>query len=193
MTTQSKIGSADFAQILAKTRDAAAGGLGALSTGEALAAALVLNRPDWLASMNYTIAEAIERIGPEWIRLIPAAAKQFNRDSEETAYQAAEKARQAQLAEFTARRQADDKIIECSATFITSGSAPGYRDLYLTFDLKPIGVEPPQIMRAQLRVLPEDGETVVREITDVHRLAWRKGPPIDAKAGEQRPRWIDGR
>ena len=78
MTTESKIGSADFAQILAKTRDAVAGGLGALSTGEALAAALVLNRPDWLASMNYTIAEAIERIGPEWIRLIPAAAKQFN-------------------------------------------------------------------------------------------------------------------
>jgi hypothetical protein len=52
VTTESKIGSADFAQILAKTRDTAAGGLGALSTGEALAAALVLNRPDWLASMN---------------------------------------------------------------------------------------------------------------------------------------------
>jgi hypothetical protein len=193
MTTESKIGSADLAQILAKTRDAAAGGLGALSTGEALAAALVLNRPDWLAAMNYTIAEAIERIGPEWIRLIPAAAKQFNRDSEEAAYQAAEKARQAQLAEFTARRQADDKIIECSATFVTSGSAPGYRDLYLTFDLKPIGVEPPRTMRAKLRLLPNDGETVVREITDVHRFAWRNGAPIDAKAGEQRPRWIDGR
>ena len=50
MDNQSNIGSADLARILAKARDAAAGGIGALSTGEALAAALVLNRPDWLAT-----------------------------------------------------------------------------------------------------------------------------------------------
>ncbi|MFT3761992.1 MAG: hypothetical protein QM761_05125 [Pseudoxanthomonas sp.] len=30
-----------------------------LSTGEKLAVALVLKRPDWLASMDYTMAEAI--------------------------------------------------------------------------------------------------------------------------------------
>jgi phenylpropionate dioxygenase-like ring-hydroxylating dioxygenase large terminal subunit len=190
MTTVSKMGSPDLAQILAKTRDADAGGLGALSTGEALAAALVLNRPDWLAAMNYTIAEAIERVGPEWIRLIPAAAKQFNRESEEAAYETAEKARQAKLAEFTARR-ADDKTIDCSATFVTSGNAPGYRDVSLTFDLRPIGDN--RTMRTTVRIRPEDGETVVREITDVHRFAWRNGAPIDAKPDEQRPRWIDGR
>ncbi|MBV6843578.1 hypothetical protein [Xanthomonas euvesicatoria] len=35
---------------------------GPLSTGEALTAALVLNRHDWLAEMGYTIAHALDRI-----------------------------------------------------------------------------------------------------------------------------------
>ncbi|MCT2581154.1 MAG: hypothetical protein E5X23_08320 [Mesorhizobium sp.] len=47
--------------IIAKARDAKHGGFGVLSTGEKLAAALVLNRPDWLAEMNYTLAEARHR------------------------------------------------------------------------------------------------------------------------------------
>ncbi|MBO9855159.1 MULTISPECIES: hypothetical protein [Xanthomonas] len=38
------------------------GGPGPLSTGEALTAALVLNRADWLAEMDYTIAQALDRI-----------------------------------------------------------------------------------------------------------------------------------
>ncbi|MEA9574589.1 hypothetical protein [Xanthomonas campestris] len=33
-----------------------------LSTGEALTAALVLNRHDWLADMGYTVAQALDRI-----------------------------------------------------------------------------------------------------------------------------------
>lgn len=37
------------------------------STGEKVAVALVLNRPDWLADMGYTIAEAVGRAGPEWM------------------------------------------------------------------------------------------------------------------------------
>ncbi len=49
--------------ILAATQTAAFGAPGPVSTGEALAAALILNRPDWLSSMKYTIAEALERIG----------------------------------------------------------------------------------------------------------------------------------
>ena len=40
-------------------------GRGVLSTGELIAVALVLNRADWLGS--YTILEAIERLGPEWM------------------------------------------------------------------------------------------------------------------------------
>ncbi|EGD10552.1 hypothetical protein XVE_1096, partial [Xanthomonas vesicatoria ATCC 35937] len=45
--------------ILAKSRAAAAGELGVLSTGEQIAAALALNRPDWLVAMGYTLAEAV--------------------------------------------------------------------------------------------------------------------------------------
>ncbi|MFA8630567.1 hypothetical protein QT937_017395 [Xanthomonas campestris pv. campestris] len=44
------------------------GGPGPLSTGEALTAALVLNRHDWLAEMDYTIAEALERIDTDTVQ-----------------------------------------------------------------------------------------------------------------------------
>ena len=56
----------------------------------------------------------------------------------------------------------------------------------------PIGGGPKSTIRAALRIRLEDAETVVREIADVHRFAWREGKPIDLKPGEQRPRWIDG-
>ncbi|MCC8942829.1 hypothetical protein H8A99_42085 [Bradyrhizobium sp. Arg68] len=62
-------------QIVSKARHAREGGFNVLSTGEKLAAALVLNRADWLASMNYTLAEAIERVGPGWLARIPEAAR----------------------------------------------------------------------------------------------------------------------
>lgn len=55
--------------LLHKARDAKHGGEDAWSvqsTGEKLAVALVLNRPDWLALMGYTLAEAVDRVGPEW-------------------------------------------------------------------------------------------------------------------------------
>jgi hypothetical protein len=194
MTNVSKIGSADLAHILAKTREAAdRGSPGPLSTGEALMAALVLNRPDWLIAMEYTIAEAIERIGPEWVRLIPTAAKQFKQESEAAEYKTAIKAHEARLAELNARQQSEDEPINFSAKYVTSGSAPGYRDVHLTFDLVPIGDGPKPTIRTMLRIRPEDAETVVWNITDVHRFAWRNGAPIDAKPDEQRPRWIDGR
>lgn len=61
--------------IIRKCRHARDGGFNVLSTGEKLTAALVLNRPDWLAEMNYTLAEAIERVGSEWVSLIPEAAR----------------------------------------------------------------------------------------------------------------------
>jgi len=194
MTNVSEIGSADLAHILAKTREAAdRGSPGPLSTGEALVAALVLNRPDWLIAMEYTIAEAIERIGPEWVRLIPTAAKQFKQESEAAEYKTAIKAHEARLAEFAARQRSEDETIDFSAKYVTSGSAPGYRDVHLTFDLVPIGDGPRPTIRTMLRIRPEDAETVVIDIADVHRFAWRNGAPIDAKPDEQRPRWIDGR
>ncbi|NIK10576.1 hypothetical protein FHY11_004136 [Xanthomonas arboricola] len=41
---------------------------GTLSTGEALTAALVLNRADWLAEMDYTIAQALDRIDSDTVQ-----------------------------------------------------------------------------------------------------------------------------
>lgn len=69
---------AEHQHLLSKTRDAVTGGRSAWSmqsTGERLAVALALNHFDWLQSMDYTIAEAIERIGPRWAGMIPDIAK----------------------------------------------------------------------------------------------------------------------
>ncbi len=46
---------------------------GPLSTGESLIAAVVLNRADWLQEMDYTILEAIVRIGSDSKHLVQAA------------------------------------------------------------------------------------------------------------------------
>jgi hypothetical protein len=63
-------------QIIDKSRAAKKGGWGVLSEGEKIAAALVLNRADVLADSGYTIADAIDRIGPIWLSRIPAAARE---------------------------------------------------------------------------------------------------------------------
>lgn len=63
-------------QMLEKCRDAATGGWDAvsvMSTGERLAAALVCNRCDWLQRMDYTIPEALTRLG-EWAKDVPDVA-----------------------------------------------------------------------------------------------------------------------
>lgn len=68
----------EYRHLLAKARDAQRGGRDAWavqSTGEKVAVALVLNRADWLASMDYTLAEAIDRTGPEWIAVLPRVAR----------------------------------------------------------------------------------------------------------------------
>lgn len=66
--------------LLRKAREAQRGGHEAWivqSTGERVAVALVLNRADWLAEIDYTIAEAVERSGAAWIALIPQVARQL--------------------------------------------------------------------------------------------------------------------
>lgn len=63
----------EFRHLCVKARDAARGGYEAWrvqSTGERLAVAVVLNRPEWIAEMGYTLAEAIDRIGIEWLALV---------------------------------------------------------------------------------------------------------------------------
>jgi hypothetical protein len=42
--------------------------IGVFSTGEQIAVALVLDRQDLLPHGGYTMLEAVERIGPEWLR-----------------------------------------------------------------------------------------------------------------------------
>lgn len=64
--------------LLTKACDARDGGQEAWcvqTTSEKLAVALTLNRFDWLQEMGCTIAEAIEHVGPQWVGMIPAAAK----------------------------------------------------------------------------------------------------------------------
>lgn len=63
--------------ILQKSRAAKNGDFGVLSTSEKLVAAVVLNRADWLEEMGYSMAMAIERIGPAWLERIPDAARQL--------------------------------------------------------------------------------------------------------------------
>lgn len=71
---------AEFNHLLRKARDAKRGGRNAWavqSTGEKVAVALVLNRADWLQSMGYTLAEAIDRTGDEWIKLVPLVERKL--------------------------------------------------------------------------------------------------------------------
>src|SRR5690606_21782387 len=58
-------------------QEAALHGIGTMSLGEALTAALILNRCDWLRERGYSIAEALERIGPQWTARLREVEKQF--------------------------------------------------------------------------------------------------------------------
>ena len=40
-----------------------------------VATAIVLNRPDWLSEIDYTLVEATSRISPEWMALLPRVAQ----------------------------------------------------------------------------------------------------------------------
>jgi hypothetical protein len=69
-----------YEHLLCKSRNAKRGGRDAWavqSTGEKVAVALTLNRADWLAEIDYTIPEAIERSGAEWVAIIPQVARQL--------------------------------------------------------------------------------------------------------------------
>jgi hypothetical protein len=69
-----------YQHLLRKSLDAKRGGHGAWTvhpTGERVAVALVLSRADWLAEIDYSIAEAMERAGPEWVAIIPQVARQL--------------------------------------------------------------------------------------------------------------------
>ena len=69
-----------YNHLLSKALSAKRGGHDAWavqSTGEKVAVALALNRADWLEEQGYTIAEAIDRAGQEWVAMIPLVARQL--------------------------------------------------------------------------------------------------------------------
>jgi hypothetical protein len=188
-----------FDHALAKVLDAARGGLGAQSTGEQLMAALCLNRPDWLAEMGYTIAEALERVGGEWQSYVPAVSR---RAREELAREADAGRRAEQVAAIAAFRSklgapAVDGAAEpaepvsCCAELVSTGwESPGYRDTAMVFDLTPANSS--QAMRVELRLSARHSEQVAEHLTRVIRQAWDREAhePLDVQPGEARPRWL---
>jgi hypothetical protein len=175
---------------------AAANGSGALSSGEAITAALVLNRADWLADMGYTIGQALDRIDEGDVELIPRAEKLWRAECESHAEVAAIAARAAKVADLfgNAPGHESDDPLHLDSQLVTYGDAPGYRHvLYLVFDVSVVGrAVPEKKHRIELRVRAADGDPIVSHIMGVHRFAWSDGNrPIDAAEGERRPTWID--
>lgn len=174
---------------------AAANGPGALSSGEAIAAALVLNRPDWLAGLGYTIPQALDRIDEGDAELISRAEKLWRAECENQAQIASIAAGAAQVVNLfgDGANQASEEPLPLAGQLITYGNAPGYRDVYLVFDVSVVGrAMPDRKHRIELRISPADADPIVSHIADVHRFAWRAGKrPLDATEDEQRPAWID--
>lgn len=74
----------EYKHLLGKALDAQRGGIDAWSvqsTGEKVAVALALNRADWLAEMGYTLVEAIDRTGPEWVALLPRVERELRQSN----------------------------------------------------------------------------------------------------------------
>lgn len=176
----------EFEVLTEKVRQAANGGWGVLSTGEKLAAALALNRPDWLTEMGYTIPEAMDRVGVAWLSMIPGVVRLIE-ETNDLLSSAADRARkEEQLASLSAQTQ--DGSIDLSAKLLTYGESPGYRDVSVVFEVRPIGAEGNR--KLSLRLSPRDGATLACHIIEVHRFAWGRGQPIDIEPGELRPTWI---
>lgn len=184
----------EYEHALAKVLDAAAAGEegpGPLSTGEALMAALALNRPDWLARMGYTMVEALERIGDEWQALLPRIAREVY-EHQAAGEEAKRLASQAlALTQVAVSGGTAAEPIDCQAALVACGSAPGYRDAMLAFDLRSLNSQ--RTLRVELRLRPQDAEPIVRHLQEVHALAWNGHLPLDAQPDERRPQWIDAK
>lgn len=182
-----------FENLMQNVRRAANGGIGAMSTGEALAAALVLNRSDWLASMGYTIAEALDRVGGPWVGMLRKAEQAWKAEADTYAQlQEIEQVAATTAALFGAQvKQADTQPVDLSAVLVTYEEAPGYREVSFEFDVSLVGEGKPKgVHRISLRIRPEDGESIMEQILRVHRFAWSNGKPLDKRPNEQQPRWV---
>lgn len=177
----------EFDHMVSKARQASRGGFDVLSTGEKLAAALILNRPDWLDDMGYTIPEALARVGEGWVAMIPAAAKLLN-DTDVVVRKAEKGARDEASLQSVALKAVGENVVDVNAVLVSSGQAPGYRDASFTFDIQRMGGD--QTHRLCFRVSPQDSEAMAQHLLEVPRMAWERGQPIDVRPGDRRPRWI---
>lgn len=177
----------DLEQLVAKAMAAANGGFDVLSTGEKVAAALILNRSDWLAEMGYSMAEAIDRIGPEWSSLVPTAARlvlaadAVVRKAEKTARE------ECTLADLAP----SDEEIDVTGSLVNCWMSPGYRSASFVFDVRRLRSNDSR--RLCIHVGADDTEAIAKHLIEVHQHAWQRGEPLDIKQGERRPPWIDGR
>lgn len=182
----------ELRHIVSVCRSAAArGGVGVLSTGEMLAAALVLNRADWLAEVGYTIVEALERVGPDWVVRL-GAARRIMEDDERAAAIVAEGIEQAKVRPVLPAQAPEPVVLDYEATLVTYGHAPGYRDASITVDLRELdGTLDGHRFRASITFRHKGSEDVARHIIAVHNSAWSMlDGPLDREEGEQRPRWL---
>jgi hypothetical protein len=72
--------------------------------------------------------------------------------------------------------------------YVTHGFAPGYRDVRIHVRFEGDAADAP----ATTLYLPaEDCARLTEDLLDIHKQEWQLGRrPLDAKAGEQRPRWL---
>lgn len=185
----------DYNHLIAKVRTAANGGINVLSSGEALAAALVLNRHDWLTNMGYTIAEAIDRITDEVSPSLLRKAERQIREEMGAAAEAADAQRQvAAMAEIRAMDTSESNAgVDLQARFVTFWESPGYRDVVLVFEVTPeVEAEGTQPTRINIRLQAATTETILLILQKIHCNAWG-GPrnrPLDAEPNESRPSWL---
>lgn len=155
------IGNPDLARIIGCAQEASWGGISALSTGEALAAALVLDRADWIDRLGFTLAQAIARIEPDWLALLPVAAQLLEQDLN---YRAAPPSQEPQAASPGEPVHLDARLLSC-------GYASGCSETLLTFDLWPHGAAPDLPLRIRIHVQPGDSERIMSHMSGAQPVA----------------------
>lgn len=180
-----------FEHLMDKVREAADCGIGTMSTGEALSAALVLNRPDWLKTMGYTMAEALDRIDESTIFLLRRAERAWHEECF-AAEQVRQIEEQAAVATEVLTPAKGEPKVQLRGELVSHSFAAGYRDIDLHFDVQVMGHgREAKKHRIVLEINPKDGLEVVRQIIYAHQVAWEQSPPTDKLEGETRPAWID--
>ncbi|WP_213766552.1 hypothetical protein [Caballeronia sp. dw_19] len=72
------------------------------------------------------------------------------------------------------------------ARYVRYADSPGYRDVTLLVSLN----DDPKAAPVELHFSGKESLEMAKDIVDLHRRAWNRGAPIDARHGEKRPIWI---